>query len=201
LQTEGIDVEIPVVLHKNAAALDIHAPEMESHVCDLGTNGAAYFIKVRAVSLCRLTITHCEICTKWDNDALLQSFVADQEPVCNFGGFNHAWSEVLNDRIERGLHFSCRGKIVEGWILFRSTLQIPAKHRNGAIVPVELTLVDEFGESISQIVQVQVLRAAKRNVTPRPRQRLFEVLEDQYSMDATHIKAGDMAGPVSHKKL
>jgi hypothetical protein len=180
MQEEGVDVEIPTAWDHSLRTLEIHTPGIGSQVRDCGTNGAEYAINLRIVSLARVTLTTCELSSERDNDATMESFVLSREPVCNFGGLTLSWPEVLNDRIENGLDFSCRGKSVEGWILFKSTLSIPEEYREGAMVPIKLTFEDEFGNATTEIVNVQVLRASKRNFRPRPRRRLFDVPADKH---------------------
>ena len=81
-------------------------------------------------------------------------WVADFAPLSTEGrksyrlrhGFNFSFGEVLNHRIEGGLRFHRRGDLAGGWLLAEGGT-IPSQYPNRITAPVNVTLIDQFGDS------------------------------------------------------
>jgi hypothetical protein len=71
----------------------------------------------------------------------------NRDPLWNLGSQVYRQCEVLNSRIEKNLVLR-RGEIAEGWLLATGIAPIPAQYSNSAVVPLQLTFWDQFGDEI-----------------------------------------------------
>ena len=86
--------------------------------------------------------------------AISSDWVADFTPLSAEGrksyrlrhGFDFSFGEVLNHRIEGGLRFHRRGDLAEGWLLAEGGT-IPSQYPNRITAPLNVTLIDQFGDS------------------------------------------------------
>ena len=156
LQAEGIDVEIPEESTALTRALDIyHGPPEACTVRETRTGGIVYALLTRLIALSGLTLTDGDITTDWDDQIVLESFLAG--PICRLGGYEYMQSEVLNRRIENNLVLQ-RGQIVEGLLLATGSRPIPVQYSDCAVAPFRVTLWDQFGNEIGAQGTLSVLR-------------------------------------------
>jgi hypothetical protein len=161
LQADGLDFEIPEELLENSRAVDITVAGGPVSWVFESSGVTFYAIEVRLVAERPDTLLDCRIRTDWDNHIVLRSF-DDYRPLCRLGSLDYPRAEVLNHRIENGLRFDRRGDWFEGMILANGLRPIPEKYRDGAIVPVQLTFEDVFGEEISETGRLFVARTEKQ---------------------------------------
>jgi hypothetical protein len=146
LYAAGCDIEIPAEWQKYSSALDIHlaAPE-ENIVRQLPTGGVGYAVWARLIAQrSGLILQNFGLAAAWDPDLIPLS--PGKEGLYVFArGFDFAWEEVLNHRIEKPLRFHHRGYLAEGWLLAVGQEPIPDTYRHGMAERLEVRLTDQFG--------------------------------------------------------
>lgn len=175
MRAEGIDVTSPDDSPEHVPALDITVVGgLASLIFNLPSGLAGYVISLRLVARKSGLILpeQCEITTQFDDQIVLECFDLGG-PDCLLGQCWHQKSEVLNDRFP--LIFHRRGHMVEGVILATGLKPIPKEYLQGTMVPLHVTVWDQFGNEIS----VESKLSADRSTTPRPRlARLMSSLFD-----------------------
>jgi hypothetical protein len=160
LRASGVDIEITEAWQERNCPLEIIvAPYAVSAVYEFGNGGIGYAPFVRLTARAGLTITDSDITTKWDDQIVMESF---RDLVCRLGTVEYRQSEVLNQRIERGLRLS-RGEIVEGYILATGLRRVPTEY--GAAAPFGIVLSDQFGDPFHATGMLSVLRQVQRDNT------------------------------------
>jgi hypothetical protein len=160
LYAAGVDIEISEELLENSRALDITVARGPASSVFDSLRGTFYAVDTCMVAKRPCTLFGCRMSTDWDDHIVLRNF-DDYRPLCRLSSLDYPRAEVLNHRIENGLRFDRRGDWFEGVILANGLRRIPEKYLDGAIVPFQLTFVDEFGEEISEDAKLFVDRTAK----------------------------------------
>jgi hypothetical protein len=142
----GCDVRIPSERQENSRALNIQiAPPEENIIRELPTGGVVYAIWIRLVAL-RAGVILEEFGLAAASDPDLIPLSPGKEGLYVFArGFDFAWEEVLNHRIEKPLRFHHRGYLAEGWLLAVGQEPIPDTYRHGMAERLEVRLTDQFG--------------------------------------------------------
>jgi hypothetical protein len=155
LQAEGIDVDLPDSCQEICPVLitPVHQPGI---VCDLDGSNTGYAIQLRIAAQTRVILTAYEISSEWDEESIELPFLREQGGRYKFGPLDYGVSEVLNDRLEKGLRFNFRGDMVEGVILAYGCETLPDKYPSFAPAPVCVTLIDSLGRSVQKELQLLV---------------------------------------------
>jgi hypothetical protein len=134
----------------------------------------------------------CGITTDWDDQIVLESF-DDRSSVCQLSTREYRLSEVLNQTIDNYLRFAHRSYLVEGWLLASGIARIPTRYSAGAIVPFQLTFIDQFQNEISVEAELSVDRTAQQErEAARPRRGLYDVGE---TTELKEAKMGRLSAP------
>jgi hypothetical protein len=159
LEAEGVDVNIPDDLVRRVTTIDISiAAPPESEVFERASGGLSYFLSVRLLALKPCIIDCAEIRTAFDDQIALES-PDEKYPIGMLGCPPVPHKELLNRRIEKGLRFARAGDLVKGFILATGVSRFPQGYRTGELVPVTLSLYDQFGTEIVKHGQLFVQRA------------------------------------------
>jgi len=180
LRELGVDLEIPHEWETTSRAVDIEIePPPAGTILEVPRGGVVYEVPVRLTSLrSGVILKNCFVSTTWDNEATLEGLEIRGGKVV-IGAMEYLRKEVLNERFERSLRFNHRGNIIGGKILAWSCTPIPAAYGNDAIVPVEVVLVDQYGEETVADGALQVSRSMKKASAIRPQHPgLFEPVDD-----------------------
>jgi hypothetical protein len=130
-----------------------------STVFEFRTGGIGYAPFVRLEARAGLTIDDFDITTKCDDQIVLESFLDD--PICRLGTVEYWQTEVLNQRIEKGLRLS-RGEAVEGYILGTGLWRIPIEYSDFA-VPFKIVLSDSMRRQYRADGMLSVVRQVQRD--------------------------------------
>jgi len=161
LQAEGIDVDIPDDWQE-PCPLKITRGRQPGIVCDLGGGNTGYAIWLRVVSQGRVIVPEYEISSEWDEGSIDLPYLRETRGRYKFGPLDYAVTEVLNDRLERGLRFNFRGDMVEGVIIAGGCQAIPETY-HGA-VSVRVTLMDTLERTVQTEIELLVgERMSKRD--------------------------------------
>jgi hypothetical protein len=159
--------------------LDIFvAPPAGNILCELPSGVTAYAIWVKLIALrSNVRVENCRIVSAWDLESIV--LCGNERGVYRVGhAVNLAEDEVLNHRIENGLHFHRRGDVAEGWLVASGYTPIPGEYRNWKITTLSLTFTDQFGNDYSARADAALQRSAglKNSVSRIRRSRgLFEI--------------------------
>jgi hypothetical protein len=98
-------------------------------------------------------------------------------------GLDFDVKEVLNDRIDRDLHFR-RGDVREGWLLAMGYKPVPEEYGPCRPAPVEVRLFDQFGQPqiVTTTVAVEGSRQSRKS-SLRPGSDLYERENPPVSME------------------
>jgi len=158
----GIDCEIPHEWHENSRSVEISvAPPQENILRELATGVTAYAIEVRLLGLRgNLVFEDFTIASEWDSD--LVALRANGKNLYGVGAaFEFTEREVLNPRIEKGIHFR-RGDVAKGWVLARGYKPIPDEYPDRMTTVLTLTFTDQFGYDHPARAKAILERSARR---------------------------------------
>ena len=91
---------------------------------------------------------------------MLASFSDYGDSMCRLGHLQYPRRQVLNQRIANSMRFA-PGQMIEGVILATGANPIPAAHRHGLIVPIQLTFLDQNRNDIQKNAELFVDRLSK----------------------------------------
>jgi len=158
----GIDCEIPDDWLKNVRSLEISvAPPEGNLLCELPAGGTVYAVTVQLLGLRgNLILEDFTIASEWDSE--LVALRANGENFYGVGAaFEFTEREVLNHRIEKGIHFR-RGDVAEGWVLARGYKPIPDEYPDRMTTVLTLTFTDQFGYDHPARAKAILERSARR---------------------------------------
>jgi hypothetical protein len=159
LLARGLISHIPESL-KAPPVLDILLDELASEVSETLSGQSFYAVWVQLVARqAGLILANVRITTRWDGEICLAS--DEVEVLCGPRGPVNALDGVLNERIENGIRFRCRGDMVRGTILAWGLRPIPDAYCTDAMVPFELTLIDSLGNQLGGEGALRVNRLRK----------------------------------------
>ena len=195
MQAEGIDVDIPDEWQE-PCPLKITRGRQPGIVCDLGRGITGYAIWLRVVSQCRVIVPEYEISSEWDEVSIDLPCLKETHGRYKFGPLDYAVTEVLNDRLERGLRFNFRGDMVEGVVIAYGCQAIPETY-HGA-VSVRVTLMDTLERTVQNEIELLVgKRVSKRDQCPvRPGGGLYSPDEPENTNPPTLPISSAMSLPV-----
>jgi hypothetical protein len=162
LQAAGLDCEVPNDLQENYHDLDIFvAAPAENILCELPSGATAYAIWAHLIALSsNLRLENCKIVSEWDLESTV--LCQNQKGLYRVGhAVNFTEEEVLNHRIENGLHFHHPGEVAEGWVVASGLRPIPDKYRNWMIRELCLTFTDQYGHDFSARAKATLHRSAR----------------------------------------
>jgi hypothetical protein len=183
LRAAGLDCEVPDELQQSSRRLDIFAARSGGNILSELPGGlTAYAIWVHLLALVsNLILESVRIESAWDPESI--ALCGNQRGLYRVGqAISLTEEEVLNHRIENGLHFHSPGDIAEGWVVASGFRPIPDKYRNWMITRLSLTFTDQFGHDHSVQAEASLQRSARlRDSDSRARKTLgrFAVGRDE----------------------
>jgi len=181
-QARGFKVVIPGWLEWPRSLDIITAGSPESLIIQLSPSIVLYIFRVRLVAERSVTLQEFEVATRWD-PGVFPCYAEGHTPYRFAPGLDFDVKEVLNDRIERGLHFR-RGDIREGWLLAMGNIPVPEEHGLGRPAPVEVRLFDQFWQPHIANTTLAVERSTRtRKSSSRHGLGLYEREDPTVSME------------------
>jgi hypothetical protein len=183
LRAAGLECEVPNELQQSSRSFDIFAaPPSENILCELPSGVTAYAIWVRLLArVSNLILESVTIESAWDPESI--TLWRNQRGLYRVGqAISLTEEDVLNHRIENGLHLHSPGDIAEGWVVASGFRPIPDKYRSWMITRLSLTFTDQFGHDHSVQAEATLQRGARlRDSDSRARktQGRFEVGRDE----------------------
>jgi hypothetical protein len=199
LQAEGLDVNIPDEWQA-PSPLVIEPGRNQGEVCDLGGGNTGYAIPLRIISLGRVIVTDYEISSEWDDVSIDLAYLPETQGRCHYGPLDYAANEVLNDRIERGLHFNFRGQMVEGVFIAWGCAPVPKKYRREALVPVRVVLMDSLKREVTRDLLLPGC-AAKRNQTKARLWHAPDLSDLRDTTDPPGAQLRESQGDIQHRRV
>jgi hypothetical protein len=147
LRRAGVEIKIPEDLSVNDPVIIMVGRDLGSLVSQ-SKGGVHYAVCLRMVARRACTLVRWQITTKWDDEIEPNSY-GGRSSLCKLGRLDYTEAEVLNSRIEESLRFSHPGDMIEGVLLATGIRPIPKAHRQGMLMPFELTFADQFEDEIS----------------------------------------------------
>jgi hypothetical protein len=148
LRRAGLEIKIPEDLSVNDPVINIMLGRDLGSLVSQSYGRVHYAVWVRMVALRACMLVRWRITTKWDDQVEPNSY-GGRSPLCKLGQLDYTETEVLNSRIEESLRFSHPGDMIEGVLLATGIRPIPKRHRQGMLMPFELTIADQFEDEIS----------------------------------------------------
>jgi hypothetical protein len=163
LQSGGLDVEIPEEWLEHSRELEIIvAPPSENILCELPSGITACAVQVNLIALRgNLILKDFVVASEWDAD--LMPLSSDGRGLYGVGSaFEFAEGEVLNRRLEAGLHFRRRGDTAEGWVVAAGYTPLPERYLDRIMTELTLTFTDQFGKVYPERANVILERSSRR---------------------------------------
>jgi hypothetical protein len=161
LRSAQVKCEVPDEWQQNFHDLDIFVAAPAGNIlCELSSGVTAYAIWAQLIALrSNLRLENCAIMSDWDSESIVlcqsERGLYRVGSACQFTEAN-----VLNHRIENGLHFHHRGDIAEGWVVASGYTPIPEKYRDWMVTKLSLTFTDQFGHDYSAHAEAALQRSS-----------------------------------------
>jgi len=179
LQSEGVDCGTPNAWQGKSHILDIFvAPAGANLLCQLptGTTGCAIWVSIIS-RVGSLILKDFVIASEWDPEWIVVS--GNEKKLYGVGAaFEFTEEETLNGRLRKGIRFSRRGAVAEGWLVARSETPIPKKYEDRKITRLKATITDQIGYEYTAFADSVLYRSAglkNSKSEVRHAQRPFEI--------------------------